>query len=300
MKRPRPHTSVHPPICDLMRMVLSSSTGSFANCYSSPFLARMHFWSWLCLLQCVLVSPMLHKTKRSYDPAVLPPDERLARNIVDLWATNTVSAARAQEMLDDAASANVTAAKRYKSRTRNKKNIARGLKTRLLKASKWPPLYKAMVRVKDTKTGMEVLKTMSFNLPHELLATLAKYADKNHMLSKEGLDSGSKEHLLYCEAKAGRPLVGLGLWGDGAPCNWDRSEALEVFSLNIPGLGDANKSLRIPITGLSKKSLVTEHTFDDVLEVVAWSLRWAALGKFPLERHDGVDWHKSDKWRSLA
>ena len=244
---------------------------------------------------------MLHKTRRSYDPAVLPADERLTRNIVDLWATNTLSAARAQEMLDDAAAANVPASRKYKSKTKNKKNIARGLKRRLLKGSKWPPVYKAQVRVKDTTTGMEVLKTMSFNLPHEILATLGQHGNITHMLCKDGLDAVSRAHLLHCEAEAGCPLIGLGLWGDGAPCNWDRSEALEVFSLNIPGLAnETNKTLRIPITGLSKKTLVTMHTFDDILEVVAWSLRYCALGQYPKERHDHADWKESDKWRFMA
>ena len=260
----------------------------------------MRFWPWLCLLQYVLVSSMLHKTKRSYDPAVLPADERLTRNIVDLWATNTVSASRAQEMLDDAGQANVSAAKKYKSKTKNAKNVARGLKRRLLKGSKWPPLYKAQVRVRETRTGEEVLKTMSFNLPHEILAALGESGDINHLLCKDGLDAVSRAHLLHCENEAGCPLVGLGLWGDGAPCNWDRSEALEVFSLNIPGLAGEKKTLRIPITGLSKKTLVTMHTFDDILEVVAWSLRWAALGQFPHQRHDRVDWQESDKWRCMA
>ena len=32
------------------------------------------------------------------------------------------------------------------------------------------------------------------------------------------------------------PILALGLWMDGVPCNWDRTDSLEVFSLNFPGI----------------------------------------------------------------
>ena len=30
----------------------------------------------------------------------------------------------------------------------------------------------------------------------------------------------------------------LGMWGDGAPCNWDRSGSIEAFSMLLPGLSE--------------------------------------------------------------
>ena len=75
-------------------------------------------------------------------------------------------------------------------------------------------------------------------------------------------------------------MVPLGLWGDGVPGNWDRTESVEVVSLNLPGQSGKYKNLRLPFTALSHK-LVTYGTFDDIMAVVAWSLQYAVLGKFP-------------------
>ena len=92
-------------------------------------------------------------------------------------------------------------------------------------------------------------------------------------------------------------MVPLGLWGDGVPCNWDRTESVEVVSLNLPGQGGQYKNLRLPVTALSRK-LVTDGTWDDIMAVVAWSLQYAAIGKFPTERHNGSPWLPSDVKRA--
>ena len=43
--------------------------------------------------------------------------------------------------------------------------------------------------------------------------------------------------------------------------------------------------------------LVKGDTMDDVLAVIAWSLRYAFLGTFPAQRHDGQPWTAQDTWR---
>ena len=48
---------------------------------------------------------MLSKTKRPYDPEELPPDKRLRKNLEDLYASNIISASRAQELVGAAAAA---------------------------------------------------------------------------------------------------------------------------------------------------------------------------------------------------
>ena len=55
------------------------------------------------------------------------------------------------------------------------------------------------------------------------------------LFGRDGLDDWSKAHLEQACAAAGRNLVGLGLWGDGVPVNWDGTESVEVLSLNFPG-----------------------------------------------------------------
>ena len=241
---------------------------------------------------------MLHKTSRPYDPSLLPPDERLKRNIADLYASNVLSGARAVELLSDAAHVGAQACRRFRKRCKHARNDARSLQRDLLKHNTWPKLYEAKVRVWDTKKSKMVEEWICFWLPHEILATLATNSVQLGNLYENGhMDPMSKEHLLSCEQAAGMPLVGLGLWGDGAPCNWDRTESLEVFALNLPGLGNEFKTLRIPITALSKKNVANASTFDDIFEVVAWSLRHCALGVYPQARHDGRPWRHSDKLR---
>ena len=42
---------------------------------------------------------------------------------------------------------------------------------------------------------------------------------------------------------------------------------------------------------------VVRETQDDVMQILAWSLKVAAHGAFPSERHDGGAWAQEDKWR---
>ena len=110
----------------------------------------------------------------------------------------------------------------------------------------------------------------------------------------DAMDPNSLAHLRTCEAAAGCKLLGLGLWGDGMPCNWDRSESIDALSLNLPGLGDQYKTLRMPVTATPHKH-IGPHTWDDIGEVVAWSLTCLASGAMPTERHDNTPWLPSDK-----
>ena len=49
----------------------------------------------------------------------------------------------------------------------------------------------------------------------------------------------------------------------------------------------------MPITVLSRKQ-VTDGTWDDLMTIIAWSLRFAALGQHPRARHNGAPWLPSD------
>ena len=91
--------------------------------------------------------------------------------------------------------------------------------------------------------------------------------------------------------------MGLGLWGDGVPCNWDRTESVETFALNLPGQNGKYKPLRMPIVSISRKQ-ISPHTFNDIMEVIQWSLCHCQVGAHPRRRHDGLDWFQSDKDRA--
>ena len=49
------------------------------------------------------------------------------------------------------------------------------------------------------------------------------------------------------------PMTPIGLWGDGVPCNWDRTESVEVISMNLPGQDGQWGPLRIPLVAISNK-----------------------------------------------
>ena len=128
----------------------------------------------------------------------------------------------------------------------------------------------------DPKTQQEEPATLSFPSLMSINA-LAVYGNKETLYSRTTLDPVALEHLLECESSAGERLVPVGMWGDGTPCNWDRSESLEIFSYNLPGLPEQYRSLRIPFTAINKKFKSSTDTFDDIMQVFQWSMEKLAV-----------------------
>jgi len=217
---------------------------------------------------------------------------------VDLLASNVISATRAQELFNDASAAGDTNCNSLRSLGNITKNVARDLRRKLLKGNMWPKLYVANIRVLNTKEKIEEVQKMSFLLPHEVLGVMQKIGKDELLFDRSSYDPMTLQHLRHCEAQAKSKLVGIGLWGDGAPCNWDRTETMEVLSWNLAGAGGVWKKLRIPITGLSKKHVASSSTYDDLFEVISWSLQALAIGQYPKQRHDGSAWLPSDARRN--
>lgn len=242
---------------------------------------------------------MLSKTKRPYDPDGLPPARRLRHNIVDLFGRNTLGGSRASNLLRDAAVAGAPGCAELvaASASSDAPHGARTLTRRLLKWTIWPDVYWAEVRVWDTRRSCVAKDTIAMLLPHELAVALARTSQLDALMSKSRLDENTKRHLLKCEEACGENLLGFGLWGDGVPCNWDRSDSLNLFSLNIPGLPPPWHTLRIPLTGFSKKHFAGKETYDDLLAILAWSFEQLAIGHWPKVRHDGAAWKPSDSKR---
>ena len=154
--------------------------------------------------------------------------------------------------------------------------------------------YWANVRVQNKKTHTVEYQPCAFLLPHEYVELLHRLGDTGVLCSTAGLDPLSHKHLVHCKAMAGAAAMApLGFWGDGVPVNWDRSESVETFSINLPGQCTTWKSLRLPVTGFSRK-LLAPGTWDDLMSVVSWSFQVAALGVWPSARRDGSDWLPSD------
>ncbi len=259
---------------------------------------------YVCLSACnngFLSMAMMSKRKRPYDPTHLPPATRLLRNVEDMFRNNDVSAERTQEICNDAYGAGVTAFRRHfrpraKAKGRNT-NAARDLKNTMLKRCAWPEPYYAKVRVLNKRTHQQEVQWLAFCLPHEYVDSLFQFGDHTVLMGTANMDKFTKKHLDFCQTQANCSLLGLGIWADGVPCNWDRSETIETVSVNLPGLPDQYKALRLPVTGLSKRQVIPE-TWEDIFKVVAWSFQQMSLGVHPPNRHDGADFlGKSDAKR---
>jgi len=249
---------------------------------------------------------MLSKRQRPYDADELPPGKRLERNIQDLYRNNDVSAQRTQELVNDACEAGVTEFRQHyrkaKAKTKGKgkkrnTNVSRSIRRSFLKGTQWPNAYYAQVRVLSKSTRVEEQQWLAFSLPHEYIAALFRHGNSDVLMGTQNLDKLTQEHLTHCELQAGAKLLPVGLWADGVPCSWDRNETIETVSINLPGLSDEFKALRLPVTGLSKRQVIPA-TWDDIFDVVSWSFLNAATGRYPDKRHDGTDFtSESDRQR---
>ena len=158
--------------------------------------------------------------------------------------------------------------------------------------------WRAKISVMDQRSGQIVQEPVAIFLPHEIVAALCRTSSTDALLAKDRLDRNTATHLQGCEeAIGGEGLLGIGLWGDGVPCNWDRTDSLQMFSLNLPGLPPPWHTLRIPLTRFSKKHFAGKQTYDDLMAVFAWSFQQLAAGTWPLARHDGSPWTSADKKR---
>jgi len=240
---------------------------------------------------------MQGKRKRPYVPADLAPRSRLLANVADLIATNELSTDRACDLAADINAIDGDSLPGLAKQT--KKNAARNVRRQLAKHNNWMPVYWAQVRTKNVKTQKTKLEWIAINLPHEIVLALKKQSVRDAILQTEGLDPLTRKHLEDCQEKAGAELIALGIWADGTPCNWDRTETVETMSLNLPGLVGTDKNIRIPITALSKKHLCGE-TWHDICAIIKWSLVILETGEWPTCRHDNTDWLASDGKRKKA
>jgi hypothetical protein len=236
-------------------------------------------------------------TKRVVDE--LRPSKRFKPDVAELFLSNTVSADRAQRLYNNAYQVDKEDIKPFvkEYKATNQKNVARDLRRKLRKGSKWPTPYYAEIMCFNPKTQMNERMRVPMWLPHELVSALH---DKNgiHLLNQDGYDLASLAHLAkVAEHLRVSPsnLVGVGLWCDGTPFNRNRSKSLEVISMNFPGVGT---DLRLPLLAIPKDFLATHTTYDDIFEVLAWSFQCLYKGRHPRCRHDGSAFQRTDAKRT--
>lgn len=139
-------------------------------------------------------------------------------------------------------------------------NAARNLRRRFVKFSHWPQLYTAEIRTISPKTGAERLQEISFLLPHELIDALVRHGDERVVFQRGGLDPQSLRHLQDVQAQVNEQVIPLGIWGDGVPCNWDRSGSVDCVAMSLPGLLGKAHNMRLPLTVLNHQD-VCYHTW---------------------------------------
>jgi len=239
---------------------------------------------------------MLSKNKRPDDPESLAPSLRLRTNLGNLLSRNELSGTRVGELVNDFNRVAPYELGQYKGPLGN--NTARRLRGRFLKKSTWMPDYVAPIRTWNPKTSKIVQERVPMQLLHEVVAVLLEQGFREKLLEKADMDPLTLQHLQHCEQEAGCELLGLGLWGDGAPTQWDRNESIDVISVSFPGLRDY-KNLRIPLIVLPHSRMCSD-TWTDVFEIIKWSLVTLATGQWPTCRHDSSEWLASDKCRRTA
>jgi hypothetical protein len=226
-----------------------------------------------------------------------PPSKRLVQHMQNLALENKVSYQEAAELLQEAQEAGMTSKIPL---PRPNSNAARDLRSSAFKRSKWPPLYWANVSVWDDNLQQKVTAALPFLLPHEIIQSFAKHADNAcKLFEQDNLDYEGRKHVQHVRDTCGmKNFCCVGLWGDGVPVNWDRSESAECYSINFPGMLGKSELMRVPVTAILKRYVFAKDTMDDILKVIAWSFQICFLGRYPTTRHDGTDWLPSDRKRS--
>ena len=220
---------------------------------------------------------MISKRSTGCDLEDVPPAKGSRLGLADLFLSNQISGARAARLFADAHSASLT---------------HRDVVRRLLKGSTWPKPY-----IQPSGQGQEQAHEATRNLLFPVLRR--ECLNPAEHLSRAGMDPIAAEHLDRHVTTLGIPreVLGVGLWIDGVTTKWDRSRSTDMITFSCPALDGEWHNLRIPLMAVDHGWVMKGSTFNDLLQLVAWSLRFCAMGIFPIARHDGSVWLPSDVWR---
>ena len=180
------------------------------------------------------------------------------------------------------------------------KNAARTWQRWMRKHSSWPELYWAAVPLKQPRTKEVVQQQVPFLLPHEWLADYflqpgaveealpAQNSPLGQELQrvKEAWDI-KREPEEGSEPEQGRPMVPLGMHGDGVPVQGRMNQSTcDFITINLPA-SNAFQAKRVPITCVESRFVAGAGTIEAVQQLIAWSLQSLGEGRYPGCRHDG-------------
>lgn len=264
------------------------------------WLAHLEF---ICFVACFHNGLcMYQKRGKGYQNEEVSPSKRLRANLEDLFLGNDISALRARDIFQDAHDSGVAGVHRLSKagkRGELPSHVHRDLLRTVMKPSRWPDVYVAEVRTWSNKLQLATKTKVPMLLPHEILQKMVLRGTKANLLTTEGYFEESLNHLNAVIAETGiADLMGLGLWLDGTPCAWDRTECVETIALSFPGLNGPQSSMRIPLAAVLKSQCMMPETHDDILSILSWSMACLLTGTMPSCRHDGSAWSSSDTRRS--
>ena len=218
---------------------------------------------------------------------------RLRDNVADLLLTGAVSAKRARSLYSDSQTHDARETAEL-AQVADSSHAHRDLLRKLKKDKKWPGLYEATVPLLNRAKQEAEPGRIAVMLPHELVAAISTWNNHDDEFWKlDNLRAACRQHLDNASKELGfgdnDRIIPIGFWHDGIPVKYDRSESLEVLTMNFPHVGGAWASMRIPLTALYKGHMLKNASLDGIMRVLAWSLTCLAEGVYPSHGPDGEE-----------
>ena len=223
-------------------------------------------------------------SKHQVSDSHVPPERRFQVTAADFFLDNKLSAADVAKLFIDGSALDKTGdLNQYKklceeknSKGKVNRNLARDLTRRFLRKSQWPEPDLLVAPCWSNKLQKEINMQIPVLMPHKIVMALAKKNPLDKLLQDTAMDRETKAHLDSVRIKLqADTALALGIWIDGVPFNNNRSESIEVFSLDFPGIDN----LRVPMAAVPKKFMLSNNaTRDFILQCITESLEKCAVG----------------------
>ena len=230
-------------------------------------------------------APMFSKNQIYQSHGEENAGKRFKENVSDLFLSGTLSAHRTRLLFNDAQCSDPAETARLAAVSEGS-HAHRDMVRKMRKTKKWPPVFNTQIVLWNKKDSKEEVGKVSLMLPHEIVWAIAEWNNHNpDFYDMSQLKKSCFQHLISAAAElkmdASRTIP-VAMWLDGIPVKYDRSESLEVVTLNMPHLQQGGMtSMRIPLAALYKSHMAKNVTMDGIMRVFSWSLACLAEGCFP-------------------
>jgi len=181
-------------------------------------------------------------------------------------------------------------------------NTHRDLMRQYLKDTTVPEPYFADIPIHDVKSDQDhVTIALPFLLVHEMIASMVKKCpsitnELSVLPPNTRLDNLAMKFARDNGVDRSR-ILPLGIHGDGVPYKKNRS--CQVISWNFLATPHAERFMFVNIGKefCCQCGCGGRHTLDPIIEIFVWSMKCTARGQWPMTRHDGSAWQRTDKSR---